>query len=247
MATISNAAGSQGLATTITVGTTNIAASSGGIAGSTVLTITAPVSVLTTASFTVGSNPEGIAIDASGNVWVTNSASNSVTELTASGAYKNNTLVNSSFVTGVQSTGIAIDASGNVWVADYGSGYVTELNASGAFVNDFVVGGYPVAIAIDASGYIWVANSVSNGYIGTTVTKLTASGAYANGTLANSTFNANNGAPMDIAIDSSGNVWVASGLTGVVELNASGAYINGTQANSTFPIGGVPSASLLLP
>ena len=242
-ATISNVTGSQGLVTALAIGTTTITASLGNITESTFLTVTT----------TVGIEPVGLAIDAAGNIWVTNQGNNSVTELTASGAYKNGTLANSSFLvtipfylgalTAVE--GIAIDASGNVWVAS-DSGGVTELAASGAYKNGTLSNStFPangMFIAIDASGNVWVVGLSSSG----NVVELTASGAYKNGTLANSSFTVGIN-PGGIAIDAAGNVWVTSAASNsssnngvVTELTASGAYKNGTLANSSFTVGFTP-------
>ena len=216
----------SGLATGVSVGSATITATSGSISGNTNLTITAPV----------GTSPSGgIAIDASGNVWVVNGGSNTVTKLSPSGA------VLGTFAVGTGPSGIAIDASGNVWITNYGvtelppaadvpGNTVTELSSSGALLGTFTVGTRPSGIAIDASGNVWVVNGGSN-----TVTKLSPSGAVLG------TFALGIG-PSGIAIDASGNVWVANwgvedvaGNT-VTKLSPSGAVI-GTFAVGTRPSG----------
>ncbi|MGD0887128.1 MAG: hypothetical protein ABSA46_19975, partial [Thermodesulfovibrionales bacterium] len=94
--------------------------------------------------FAVGANPSGIAIDASGNVWVADQGSNTVTELNSGGTLLGN------FAVGNNPSAIAIDASGNVLVANQGSNTVTELNSGGAVLGTFTVGTNPSGIAIDA-------------------------------------------------------------------------------------------------
>ena len=74
-----------------------------------------------TFTFSVGTGPDGIAIGGSGNVWVTNFGSSSVTKLSSSGA----TL--GTFSVGSHPEGIAIDGSGNVWVVNSGSSSVNML------------------------------------------------------------------------------------------------------------------------
>ncbi len=118
--------------------------------------------------YSVGVGPWGIAIDASGNVWVTNSGSNNVTELNSSGT------TIGTFTVGKFPEGIAIDSSGNVWVtgALYGGyflsssseyGILTELSPTGTIIGtDFVGYNTPPGIAIDPAGNIWVTNSLSN-------------------------------------------------------------------------------------
>ena len=63
----------------------------------------------------------GIAIDSSGNAWVTDSQHNNVIELGVSGT------TIGTYSVGSAPIGIAIDASGNVWVANANSNNVTEL------------------------------------------------------------------------------------------------------------------------
>lgn len=67
--------------------------------------------------------PQGIAIDAYGNVWVANACSGTVTELNASG------ITVATYTVGTQPEHIAIDASGNVWVANWESETVSKLFA----------------------------------------------------------------------------------------------------------------------
>ena len=78
----------------------------------------------------VGSYPEGIAIDSSGNVWVANdgngtigtaSGDSNVTELNSSGT------TIGTYIVGINPIAIAIDTKGNVWVATWGSNNVTEF------------------------------------------------------------------------------------------------------------------------
>ena len=116
-------------------------------------------------TYAVGSGPTGIAIDASGNIWVVNSyggdfTNGTITELNSSGT-------TITYTVGNGPENIAIDASGNVWVTNSGSNTVTELNASGGTIDTYAVGNNPYDIAIDDSGDIWVSNASGN-----TVTKI---------------------------------------------------------------------------
>ena len=105
--------------------------------------------------------PVGMAIDANGNVWVTNYFGDSVTELTASGAFVGNFDPSGSVSA---PSNPAIDAAGNVWVVNSGNGYnccsVTELTAGGGLVGNFDPSGALTAgaygIAIDVAGDAWV-------------------------------------------------------------------------------------------
>ena len=121
------------------------------------------------------SHPSGIAIDASGNIWVPNAGNNSVTKLDAQGVTasdKTGFLSGSSGYTAGQlnaPSALAIDLNGNAWVANHGNSTVTELNAIGSTGTVFAGGGLatPNSIAVDASGAIWVANQSSATVINT--------------------------------------------------------------------------------
>ena len=125
------------------------------------------------------STPKGLALDASGNVWIANSGNNSVTELSNTGAV----LSGSGYTAGPMNapSAIAIDASGNAWVANGGNSSVTELNPSGT-TGTLYTGSFnkPSAIAIDALGDAWVANNGNSSVtligISGTMTQYTGSG-----------------------------------------------------------------------
>ncbi len=162
--------------------------------------------------------PSGLAIDAAGNIWLTNFTGNSVTELTSSGALAGNFAPSgANFDTPV---GVAIDASGNVWVPNFIGNSVTELTSSGALAGDFAPSGAnfnrPAGVSINAAGNVWVTNVIGN-----SVTELTSSGALA-GNFAPGGANFN--VPNIPAIDAGGNVWVPNQFgNSVTELTSSGA------------------------
>jgi streptogramin lyase len=152
-------------------------------------------------SYAVGNNPYGIAIDASGNVWVTNFGDNTVTKLSSSGSLLG------TFAVGAQPRGIAIDPSGNVWVANSGSNTVTELSSSGSLLGTFTVGNGPHSIAIETSGNVWVTNFGSVTTQGNTVTELVFNGSTKLQNTIPFTVGKN---PEGVAIDFWGNVWVTN-------------------------------------
>jgi streptogramin lyase len=125
---------------------------------------TAPNDFTIALKFTGGGlfEPGGVAIDASGNVWVANysSAQGFVTELGPTGTILG---PSSGYPVGVNPNGIAIDTSGFVWVANDGSHSVSKLNGTtGAPVtgSPFSVGTQnPFGLSIDQQGNIWVAGN----------------------------------------------------------------------------------------
>jgi streptogramin lyase len=195
-----------------------------------------------------------MAIDASGNVWVTNYGTSTtpgttVTKFTPTYAFCSSSALNpanidvttvpaASYPVGNNPYGVAIDAQGNVWVSNYGSNNVTELNPAGILLNTYAVGNGPRGIAIDPFGNVWVANSGSDAAPGNTVTMINpATGAttYSVSPPASPLYG-----PHSIAIEKSGNVWVtnfgtttAPGNT-ITELNTNGAFL------STYTVGKNP-------
>ncbi|MFI5304251.1 MAG: hypothetical protein ACHQYP_05575 [Nitrospiria bacterium] len=107
-------------------------------------------------------NPEGIAVDPTGNIWVANYNDDSVSKRDSNGKLLSPSL---GFTGGGlnKPLGIAIDATGNVWVANYGNNSVTKLDSSGKPLSPssgFTVNGLnlPFSITIDTVGNVLVAN-----------------------------------------------------------------------------------------
>ncbi len=168
-----------------------------------------------------------LAIDAGGNVWVTNFKGNSVTELNPSGSLTATFYPNGAGFDGAD--GVAIDAGGNVWVTNQLGNSVTELNSHGQLVNDFAPSGakfnHPFNLAIDAIGNVWVGNRSGN-----SVTELNSKGDLV-GHFAPSGANFN--LLEGVAIDADSNVWVGNtNDDSVVELNSSGKLVKRFTTNS---------------
>ena len=174
-------------------------------------------------TYAVGKRPLGIAIDKSGNVWVTNYNSNTVTKLSSTG------VALGTYKTGENPVGIAIDASGNVWVANNGSNSVTKLGPSGFIMGTYPAGKEPYGIAMDSSGNLWVTNRKN-----LSVTKLTSSG------FKTGTYSIDNGwrsVLNGIVLDKDGNAWVTEQLNSLVlEVSPTGTHI-GTYPVSRWPYG----------
>ncbi len=190
--------------------------------------------------------PEYVAVDASGNVWVTNEGAyccvnGSVNEYSNTGALLNQI---GYYGFGMNyPVGIAIDASGNAWTANLG-GTISKLSPTGQILNPtslsgsgFTAGGLTngFGIAIDASGNVWAgsANSMAlnglphdNGH-GTSLVELSSSGTVMSGA-SGFTGGGING-PLGVAIDPAGHVWTAnSGNWTISEFSSTGAAISPT-------------------
>jgi streptogramin lyase len=173
-------------------------------------------------------SPYGIAIDASGNAWVTNEAGFSVVKAPS----PTQTFATTSFNTGglLAPRGISIDRSGNIWVANTGGSNVVELTSSGspASGSPFSNGGIsaPVAIANDSGGNAWVAN-----FNGNSITEFSSAGA-ASGSSPITGSGALNG-PTSIALDASGRVAVANAGTGQLCLFNNAAALQSCVSDGT--------------
>jgi len=113
------------------------------------------------------SGVSGLAIDASGNLWITNSSTNIVSELNNLGAAVSTggyTVTASKTTDALVAPGpIAIDASGNAWIC--GQNGLTELNFLGTEYAQYGGGGLTssgcLGLAIAGSGDVWATNANS--------------------------------------------------------------------------------------
>jgi streptogramin lyase len=116
-------------------------------------------------SINLGGDPQNLAIDQNGSVWVTDHQNNVVDEISSAGASLGQ------FAVGNSPTGIAIDQAGNVFVANGGDGNIDILTPRGNIVNMVTLSPIsgtaaspqPIGLAIDASGTLWVLDTAFSG------------------------------------------------------------------------------------
>lgn len=173
--------------------------------------------------------PRGIAIDASGNIYVADTTNNRVEKFDATGAF---VLEFGSFGVGNGQfdtpSGLAIDASGNVYVTDTGNNRVQKFTSAGAYSSQFGSSGdgdgefnQPYGIAIDASGGIWITDSANS-----RVQEFTSGGVYASQFGSYGTADGQFDVPYGIDIDSAGRLYVADFVRSRIQVfDESGKYV----------------------
>lgn len=163
------------------------------------------------------SNPVGLAVDASGNVFVADQGASQIRKITPAGVvttfYSGN---------GINPYGLTLDKAGNIYVTDLTSNDIIKITPNGVATvfagNSNIAGGdvdgtgnnasfyYPDNIAIDATGNLFVIdkNGIREITPASVVTTLKAgSPVYLNGPLENVDFTGAEG----IAVDGTGNIY----------------------------------------
>ena len=179
--------------------------------------------------------PEGIAIDNTGTLYVADSGNNLIRKVTSIGGavstFVGSTNFGSTNATGTSAQfyspqGVAVDSSLNVYVADYLNGTTREVSAAGAVTtlagspgNFGSANGTgasarfwgPQGVAVDAGGNVYVADSFNG-----TVRKVspagvvtTLAGSPSNGSADGAAGNARFSLPISVAIDAGGNQYIA--------------------------------------
>jgi YD repeat-containing protein len=168
--------------------------------------------------------PAEPAVDANGNVWVTDNEADTIQKFTDQGkyitAYGSKGTENGQFQ---GATGLTVNQStGNLYVADCGNNRIQELKPKGEFIRAFGQEqlSCPGAVALDSSGNVWVADMDKNRIVeySSTGTYIAAYGTSGSG---NAQFNH----PTDLKVLGS-DVYVSdTGNDRVEILNTKGEYV----------------------
>ena len=220
-------------------------------------------------------SPTGVAVDTSGNVYIADTGNNVVRRwsngqaiivagvpnggglVQPSGVATATALLLSSALSDGMGTGITVDMSGNLYIADYGYNAIRKVT-NGALTTPFYQqatatqpGLAPTSVAVDAAGDIffssWGFNVVGEvNAAGTTVTVFAGNYNYGDtgdgGPAASATFNT----PAAVALDPSGNIYIADYYNYVVREVASGIINTVAGSNQGYVGDNGPATSAIL-
>ena len=151
------------------------------------------------------SNPRGVAVDGSGNIYIADSLNNAIEEWNAL-TQQLNTLVSA----GLNNPGgVAVDGSGNLYIADSLNNAIKQWSPATQQLTTLVSTGLnnPGGVAVDFLGNVYIADSLNNA-----VEEWNASTQQLN-TLVSAGLNN----PGGVAVDGSGNVYIADSLNNVIK------------------------------
>jgi sugar lactone lactonase YvrE len=153
-------------------------------------------------------NPQGVAVDAAGDVFISVTGNSQVVEVPANGGPQITVGSGLSYP-----RGLAVDLAGDLFIADQGNNRVVEVPAGGGA--QFTVGSgisSPMGVGVDATGDVFIADSGNN-----RVVEVPAGGGL------QFTVGSGLNTPYDTAVDAAGDLFIAdAGNNRVVEIPAGG-------------------------
>jgi hypothetical protein len=207
-------------------------------------------------------HPNGVAVDTLGNVYIADSGNGRIRKVSngaiatiaggASVSFGDNGPATSAAL--YQPGGVAVDASGNVYIADtfdnairkVSNGVITTFAGNGTFGYSGDNGpatsaalNEPYGVAVDASGNVYIAdtnNTVIRKVSGGVITTFAGNGRYGYSGDSGPAASAQLCAPMGVAVDTAGNVYIADNNCSVIRKVSDGIITtfagNGTRGYS---------------
>jgi uncharacterized protein YjiK len=184
-------------------------------------------------------DPQGVAVDAAGNLYIADSSNNRVRKVSASGTITTIAGTGSPgfFGNGLPGTraflygpsGVAVDTAGNLYIADSSNNRVRKVSTSGTITTvagngssgHWGDGGTatnaglasPWGVAVDAAGNLYIADSdnhrVRKVSMSGTITTIAGTGSYGFSGDGGPATNASLAFPTGVAVDAAGNVYIA--------------------------------------
>jgi len=195
-------------------------------------------------------NPTGLAFDSSGNLYIADAGNNVIRQISTSGTittFAGNASLGAGY-TGDGGTAtnaqlnapvaVAVDSSNNLYIADANNGAIRKV--SGGNIDTIVVSlHHPDGVAVDKAGNVFITDTVAR-----RITKFSQSAASYSVVAgnANAGFSGDNGPatqaslfdPMGIAVDASGNMFIADTLNSRIRMVSASGIIT-TIAGTGFP------------
>lgn len=175
--------------------------------------------------------PNGVAVDGRGNVYIADSANNRVLKETLSGRNYVQSIIPTSPL--YNPFGIAVDAAGNIYIADtYDFRVLKETPTGGGYAESVVAGFssndsvFPMSVAVDGKGNVYFASST-----GTMFAETVAGSSYTQSAITTGTQSL-----AGIAVDGQGNIYLADSQNSVIlkESPFAGSFVQ-----TTLPIVGL--------
>jgi DNA-binding beta-propeller fold protein YncE len=175
--------------------------------------------------------PSGIAVDASGNVYVVDRFNDRVQKFSSTGVHMTHWGGSGTGAGQFDSPrGIAVDASGHVYVADAFNARIQKFTSSGAYVLQWGTLGNgdgqfsaPRAITVDGSGFVYVTD---DGFSLKRVQKFTSTGTFVTKWGSSGTGDGEFSGPRGVAVDGNGDVYVSDALNNRIQkFSSTGSFL----------------------
>jgi T5SS/PEP-CTERM-associated repeat protein len=165
----------------------------------------------------------GLAIDGSGNIYVSATDSSTISKFSSNGTFLSSISGNMS-----SPCGVAIDGNGNIYAANSQQSTISKFSSDGTFLNT-ITGNLSGAdgLAIDASGNLYATSVFTS-----TIDKFSSDGTFLN------TISGNMTMPRGLAIDGNGNIYAANnGSNTISKFSSDGTFLNTISGDMHEPIG----------
>jgi len=208
-------------------------------------------------------SPNGVAVDSSGNVYIADYNNQRIEKVTIGGTL--------SVIAGTGShgaptagpatssklydpCGVAVDSSGNLFIGDADNNRVEKVTSEGTLSVFKSSLKYPCGVAVDSSGNVYVAvwdgfNVVKVSADGTSTTTIAGTGTKGAPTAGTAIYS-QIGVPQAVAVDSTGNVYIADGYNNVIEKVTPAGWLSvfaGTGTSGTPTAGPATSSKISNP